>query len=220
MIARVFHAAFAEIEIEHGEEFSARSGIGDERFAAGIGDHGGLRHGVMGMAAENDVDAGNAAGKLEIDVHAVMRQQEDGIDLVLLAQSVNDFLQLRVADAECPIGREALGMGDRHIGHGLADDADATAVHFLDRCRLEDAAGCGIESRRVVEGGLVGQEHVLRQKLAFEPVEILAQNFLAIGKLPMAGHHIDAEEVADFDHVRALHGVGKSAALPQIAAVQ
>ena len=83
------------------------------------------------MAAENDVDAGDAAGEFQIDVHAVVRQQHDGIDLVLLAQSVDDLLQLRIADAECPIGREALGMGDRHIGHGLADDADAMAVRLL-----------------------------------------------------------------------------------------
>ncbi len=36
----------------------------------------------------------------------------------------------------------------------------------------------------------------------------------------MAGHRVDAEQVAGLDHIRALHGVGEAAALPQIAAVE
>jgi hypothetical protein len=35
----------------------------------------------MGMTAEDNVDAADAAGELEIDIHAVMRQQHDGVDL-------------------------------------------------------------------------------------------------------------------------------------------
>ncbi len=45
-----------------------------------------LRDGVVGVAAEDDVDAGDAACELEVDVHAVVRQQDDGIDLVVAAQ--------------------------------------------------------------------------------------------------------------------------------------
>ena len=30
----------------------------------------------MGVAAENDVEAMHAAGELQIDIHAVMRQQQ------------------------------------------------------------------------------------------------------------------------------------------------
>jgi hypothetical protein len=36
----------------------------------------------------------------------------------------------------------------------------------------------------------------------------------------MAGHRLDAEQVGGLDHVGALHGVGKSGALPEIAAVE
>ena len=58
-----------------------------QRHAAGILDRDRLRHGVMGVAAEDDVDAGDAARKLEVDVHAVVRQQHDGVDLVVVAQA-------------------------------------------------------------------------------------------------------------------------------------
>ena len=88
--------------------------------------------GIMGVAAEDDVDAGDAACELEIDVHAVVRQQHDGIDLVGAAQAVDMLLQLLLADAEGPVRREALGMRDRHIGEGLADDRDAMAAELLD----------------------------------------------------------------------------------------
>ena len=172
------------------------------------------------MAAENDVDAGDAAGELQIDVHAVVREQDDGVDLVLLPQAIDDLLQLAVADAEGPVRREALGMRDRHIRERLADDADAEAADFFDRRRLEHAAGCLVEGRLVVERGFLGQEHVLRQELALEALEIGAQPFLAIGEFPMAGRGLDAEEICGVHHVLAVHGIGETAALPEIAAVE
>ena len=115
------------------------------------------------------------AGELQVDIHAVVREQDDGVDLVVLAQAVDDLLQLGVADAEGPVGREALGMRDRHVREGLADDADAEAADFLDRRRLEHAAGGLVEGRLVVEGGFLGEEHVLRQELALEALDIGAQ---------------------------------------------
>ena len=174
----------------------------------------------MGVAAEDDVDAGDAAGELQIDVHAVVRQQHHGIDLVVVAQRVDQLLQFVVADAERPVRREALGMRDRHIGKGLADHGDAMAADLLDGRRLEHAAGGGIERLGVVEGGFLGQEDVLRQELALEALEIVAQRLLAIGEFPMAGHRLDAEQVGGVDHVGALHGVGEAGALPEIAAVE
>ena len=89
----------------------------------GIGDGDRLRHGVVGMAAENDVDAGDAAGELEVDIHAVMREQDDGIDLVVVAMRIDELLQLFIADAEFPVRRKALRVRDRHVGKRLPDHA-------------------------------------------------------------------------------------------------
>src|SRR5206468_12823146 len=131
-----------------------------------------LRHGVMGMAAQNDVDAGDAAGELEVDVHAVMREKDDGIDLVIVAMRIDELLQLLVADAEFPIGRKTLGMGDRHVGERLTDHGDTMPADFLDDGWLEHASLRRIERLGVIEGGFFGEEDVLRQEFALEAFEV------------------------------------------------
>ena len=91
-----------------------------------------LRHRVVGVPAEDDIDAGDAAGKFQIDIHAVVRQQNDGVDFVVAAQGVDHFLQFVVADTEGPVRREAFGMRDRHIGKRLSDDGDPATADLLD----------------------------------------------------------------------------------------
>lgn len=92
MVSDVANLALVEHEIEHRHEFSVGAGIGDQRRAARILHCDRPRHGVMGMAAEDNVDAGDAAGELEVDIHAVVRQQDDGIHLVVAAQAVDMLL--------------------------------------------------------------------------------------------------------------------------------
>ena len=67
--------------------------------------------------------------------------------------------------------------------------------------RLEHAPRRLVEGLGVVERGFLGQEDVLRQKLALEVLEIVAQRLLAIGEFPMPGHRLDAEQVGGLDHV-------------------
>ena len=179
-----------------------------------------MRNRVVGMAAENDVDTAHAAGELEIDIHAVMRQQHHGVDLVGVSQAVDQFLQFFVVDSERPVRRKPLRMRDRHIGKGLTDHRDTMPADLLDRGRLEHPLCRGIECLGVIERRFIGEIDILRQKLALEPFKVAAQNVFAIGEFPMAGHGLDAEQVGGFDHVGALHGVGEAGALPQIAAVE
>ncbi len=219
-VSHIADLALADLEIEHRQKLAVRAGIGDERDAAFIGHGNRLRHSVMGMAAENDVDAGDAAGELEVDVHAVMREQDDGIDLVGVATDIDELLQLFIADAEFPVRCETLRVRDRHVGERLSDYGDATPADFLDDGRLEHAARCRIERLGVVEGGFLGEEDVLRQEFALEAFEVGAQRLFAIGEFPMAGHRLDAEKVGGVDHVGALQRVGKPAALPEVAAVE
>ena len=212
--------ALAEFEIEHRQKLAVRAGIGDERDAARIGHGNRLRYGVVGMAAENDVDAGDAAGELEVDIHAVMREQNDGIDLVGVAMDIDELLQFLVADAEFPVRRKALRVRDRHVGECLPDHGDTIPADLLDDGRLEHAPRGRIERLGVVEGGFLGEKNVLRQEFALEAFEVGAQRLLAIGEFPMAGHRLDAEQVGRIHHVGALQRIGKAGALPEIAAVE
>ena len=81
----------------------------------------------MRVTAENSVDAGDATTELEIDVHAVVRQENDDLRL-LAAHFVDDLLQLLLANAETPIRDEAARMCDRRVGKCLPDDRDGGAV--------------------------------------------------------------------------------------------
>ena len=149
-----------------------------------------------------------------------MRQQDNSIDLVVAAMRVDEFLQFLVANAEFPVRRKALWMGDRHVRKRLSDHGDAISTDLLDDGRLEDAAGGRIERLGIVEGGLLGEEDVLRQEFALEAFEVGAQRRLAIGEFPMAGHRLDAQQIGGIDHVGALQRVGESRSLPEVAAVE
>ena len=154
-IAHVADPSSGDLEIEHAQEFSIRAGIGDERGTAGVGYGYRLRNGVVGMAAENDVDARDAARKLEIDIHAVMRQQHHGIGLVVVAQRLDQFLQFVVPNTERPVRREAFRVRDRHIRKCLPDHGHLVAADLLERGRLEDASRRRIEGFGVVERGFL-----------------------------------------------------------------
>ena len=174
----------------------------------------------MGVAAEDNIDAGDAARQLEVDVHAVMRQQQHRVDLVGVAQAIGQLLQFAVADCEVPVRRKTLGMGDRHIGKGLPDHGHAMAADLLDGVRLENPPRRRVERLRIVEGGFLREVDVLRQEFALEALEIGAQRLFAIGEFPMAGHRLDAEQVGRLHHVGALRTVGEPGALPHVAAVE
>ena len=149
-----------------------------------------------------------------------MRQQHHRIGLVIAAQRIDQLLQLVVANAKRPVRREALGVGDRHIGKRLPDHRDAVSADFLDGRGLEHPARRCVERLGVVEGGLLSEKNVLREEFALEALEVGAQRLFAVSEFPVAGHRLDAEQIGGLDHVRALHRVGEAAALPQIAAVE
>src|SRR6202000_2243616 len=108
-----------------------------------------------------------------------------GIDLVVVAQRVDQFLQLIVADSERPVRRETLRVRDRHIGKSLPDHGHTMPADLLDGRWLEDASRRGVESLGIVERSLLGEEDILRQELALEPFQIVAQCGFTISEFPM-----------------------------------
>ena len=174
----------------------------------------------MGVAAENDVEATHAAGELEIDIHAVVRQQQHRVGLLGSAQTIDQGLQFLFANAEGPVRRETFWMRDRNVRKRLTDHRDTITADFLDRSGLEHPTRGGIERLGAVEGGLFGQEDILRQELALEALEVAAQRILAIGEFPVPGHGFNAEQVRGLDHVGAAERIGEPRALPGIAAIE
>ncbi len=148
--------------------------------------------------------------ELEIDVHAVVRQQHDGLG-ALAARVVDRLLQTLFLDAERPVGNEVARIGDRRIRKCLADDRDRDAVDRLDHVRLE---------HRIAE---VGGSHVLGDEIDATreiAVDDLSDPLRTIGEFPMAGHHVHAEQLGGIDHVLAPGPQRGRRALPAVAAVE
>ena len=61
LITHVLDLTFADFEVQHGQEFSARPSIGDQRLAGSPGNNDGSGNGVMGVSSQNNVNPGNAA---------------------------------------------------------------------------------------------------------------------------------------------------------------
>ena len=209
-VAEIRDLAALDFEVEHAEELAVRPGVGHQRLAAGVvHDHGG-RHAVVGVAAEDRVDAAHARRELEVHVHAVVRQQHHRLR-ALGARFVHRALQRFFLDAEAPVRHEVLGIGDRRVRKRLADDGDRHAVHGLDHIGRK---------HRVAE---VGGFHVLRDEVdaALEiVVDDLLHAFGAEGELPVPGHDVHAEQLARVDHVLALGPQRGGRTLPGVAAVE
>ena len=199
-IAIVAHATCVHLEVEHADEFAVRAGVGDECFA----DQDRRGHAVVRVPAEDRVDAAHASGELEVDIHAVVREQHHG-PRALGARLVDQLLQARFLDAEGPIREAVARVGDRRVRKGLADDRHS----FMHCVRREHG---------VFE---VHGAHVLREKLdRRELLHRLEHAFRAIGEFPMGGHVLHAEAPLRADHVRALGPERGRRALPAVAAVE
>ena len=209
-VAEIRDLAAFDVEIEHAEELAVRAGVGHQRLAARVlhDDRGG--DAVVRVPAQDRVDAAHARGHLEIDVHAVVRQQHDGLG-ALGARLVDRLLHRLFLDAEIPFGNEVARVGDRRVGKRLADDRDRHAVHPAHRVRRE---------HRIAE---VGGLDVLRDELD-PPLEIVVDDLLdalrAQGEFPVPGHQVDAEQFLRLDHVLALGPQRRRRALPGVAAVE
>ncbi|MCY1297115.1 hypothetical protein D9M70_465420 [compost metagenome] len=164
----------------------------------------------MGVAAEDGIEPAHARGQLQVDVHAVVRQQHHRLR-ALAACRVDDLLQVFFLDAEGPVRHEIARVGDRRIGEGLADDGHRHAVDLADHVRIE---------HRVAE--VVGLD-VLRQEgdLALEVlVDDLLDAVRAERHFPVRRHHVDAQRQRRIDHVLPLGPERRGRALPGIAAIE
>ena len=90
----------------------------------------------MGVTAENRINAAHARGELEVDIHAVVRQQHHRL-CTFAPCRVHRFLQQLFLDAEIPVSDKVTRVRDRHIRIGLTDDGDSHTVHRTHGVRRE-----------------------------------------------------------------------------------
>ena len=209
-VFKVAHAPGADLQVEHPQELAVRAGIGDDRLAAFVADDARHRHAVVGVAAQNGIDAGDPAGQLQIHIHAVMRQQHHHLR-ALGSRLVDGLLHALFLDAKAPVSHHVAGVGNRGVGEGLPNDGAGYAIDF--------AQHKGFEHRVAEIMGLdvLGDKFNLAGKIFFN-------NFLhplhAQGELPVAGHQIYAQQFGGLHHVLPLGPQRGARALPGVAAVE
>ena len=187
-----------------------RARVHDER--AADGDR--RRQPVVGMPAQDHVDAAHAAGHLHVGRQPVVAQEHDDVDLLDVAELVDEPLRLRVLDAEREPRDEARRVRDRHVGECLADHAHRDAAHVLDRVRREDRL-VPVQLARVV-----ADEVALKQAAAVLVAEQLLHPLEPMGELPVRREDLDAELVHDPHHVEAARPERRRRALERVAAVE
>jgi len=163
----------------------------------------------MGVAAENDVDAGDPARHLLVHVKAVMAQHHDDLGS-FGADLVDHGLHVLFADAEGEFGKHPARVGDRHIGKGLADDRDLDATAFEELVGFEQLC-------RLVPFGV---KDVLAQRGKGQAFDQFGDPVGAQGEFPVKGHRIGLQRVHHVDHILPLGVVAGIGAVPGIAAVQ
>ena len=205
------HPPPLDLEVHDAQKFSVGAGVGHQGHAAGVLHLDRLRHAIVGVAAEDGVDAGDAAGQLQVHVHAIVRQHHDYLGAAT-AGFVDEFLHGIVAYAEGPVRHHPARVGDRRIGEGLADDGHLDTVDLADDVGLEHL---------VAE--VVG-DHVLGDEVDARFLEVAVDDFLdargAVGHLPVRCHDVHAQRDTRIDHVLGIGPQGRGGALPGVAAIE
>jgi hypothetical protein len=168
-----FDAARPELDVQHADELSVRARVGHHRFSTRIADHNGHGHAVVRVAAEYEVDSGNAARQLQVHVHPVVGEQDHRVHLLPGANVLHEFRQLGFPNTKGPIWDETLGVGDGGVGEGLADDGDSAAVEFLHHVGRKDVAGVLVENVGPFEEGVLGRPDVLRDEVGVEQSDVV-----------------------------------------------
>ena len=184
----------------------------------------------MGMSAEDGIDAGYPAGHLDVNVHSVVGQHDDGIGALVRLNGFHQRDHVLLANAERPVRDESLGVGIGGARKRLPDDGQPASadlphgVGFERHARILVVQAESAELLHHLEIGVLEQAgfldpHVLADELAVEPLHVGQQFLLVIGEFPVAGHDVHAEHVGGVHHVPAPRPERRARTLPQVSAV-
>ena len=163
----------------------------------------------MGMAAHDGVYTTHTTRHLQVDIHSVMRQKDYDLR-TFCAHFVHHLLHVFILDAECPVCNHIAWISNRRVWKRLTDDGARHAVHFTHDIRFKDLIA------------KVLCFDILRNELNFSG-KVFLNNFFdavhTVGEFPMAGHHIDTQQLTRVDHVLRIRPQRCGRALPCVAAV-
>src|SRR4029453_12899162 len=127
LVAIINDLAAAHVQVQTAQEFPMRPRVDHDRLL----DQERFWDCIVGMSAEDDIDALHSPGELEVYVEPVVTQNNDQVDLI--SELVDQLLQAVFLDPKGEVGHKALGMRYCRIREGLTDDADFDATNLLDR---------------------------------------------------------------------------------------
>ena len=165
---------------------------------------------VVRVAAEDGVDAAHARGELQIDVHAVVRQQHDRLRALARAPRRPSSAGARPGCRRSSPARSSAGW--RSACTGNAWPMIATGTPFTSR------SAYGLNTGSSKSSGA----HVLREELDRREIVLdgLLHALRAVGEFPVRRHEVDAQELLRADHVGAAGPQRRRRALPAVAAVE
>src|SRR5262249_9513053 len=132
LVAVIDDPAAAHVQVQAAQEFPVRPRVDHDRLT----NQDRFRHAIVGMAAEDDIDALYTAGELEVYIEPVVAQHNDEVDL--RSELVDQLFQALFLDPEGEVWHKALGVGDCRIREGLTNDADLDTTDFLERVGVKD----------------------------------------------------------------------------------
>jgi len=209
-VAIAADAPVLDVEVQPTQELAVRARVHDERSAH----ENGLRQGVVGMAAEDDVESMDPCRQLQVDGDAVVREQHDQVDLLVVPQLVDERLDAVFPNAEGEIGHEAPGVGNRGVGKRLTDDPDTNAAHVPDRVGMEDVVP------PPGHGHVVGDEVAGEEPPALTIAEQLLDTLETVDEFPVRREDVHAELVRHPHHVFAPTPERGRRALERVAPVE
>ena len=203
-VAHVGDLAAIHGQVEPADERAVATRLDDRRAA-----HPGRAvQPVVGVAADQRVDARHFGGELGVLRETEVRQHQHQVDLLAVAQAFDVARQFAVAEREAhPFGK-ARRHGLVDDVRGDADDADAQAAALDHATRREDE----LPRRLVVD--------VDRQRRVRQPGSELAHLRRSVGELPVQRHRVECERVHQRQQCFPARLHGDVSAVEGVAVVQ
>src|SRR4029450_2145141 len=151
---------------------------------------------IVGMSAEDDIDALHSPGELEVYVEPVVTQNNDQVDLI--SELVDQLLQAVFLDPKGEVGHKALGMRYCRIREGLTDDADFDATNLLDRVGVKYGGSRGSPGDiRNIVSDKISREQATRFPVSKE----LSHALNAVAKLPVWSKNFYPQLICRLEHI-------------------